>query len=212
MDVPGKIEQNQFVKRESSKRMTSKERKKQILEVAWRLFAGANYEVVSNKQIARSVGVSEPVIYHYFPSKKALYVEVLKSRREFWLNALRNVTEQFPDPFAIIMRIMETQTKNQEALDRIWDTARLVDDSGVQLELKLFYEGMFNLAVEILEKAMGSGKIRNDLKPQGLAMLIVSLLSTGSHLAMSGLMKDGEGIYRAAVGLIEEIMRNREQC
>lgn len=48
-----------------------------ILAHASRLFAEKGFDQTSLNDIARSVGVSKAAVYHYFPSKNALYEEII---------------------------------------------------------------------------------------------------------------------------------------
>ena len=51
--------------------------RQRILDVARREFAVHGYEVATNRRIATRVGITTAAVYHYFPSKADLYVEVL---------------------------------------------------------------------------------------------------------------------------------------
>ncbi len=54
-------------------RLQVDERRQQLLEAGSRLFAEHAYEEISMQQIAKSAGVSKPLLYHYFPSKIDLF-------------------------------------------------------------------------------------------------------------------------------------------
>lgn len=58
-------------------------RREQILETALRLFAEQGFAATSTRQIAREVGVTEGLIFHYFPSKEALFSAILESGHSF---------------------------------------------------------------------------------------------------------------------------------
>ena len=57
--------------------MTSPERREQILSVALLAFARSGYHNTSMNDIAEQLGVTKPVLYQYFDSKRALYLELL---------------------------------------------------------------------------------------------------------------------------------------
>jgi TetR/AcrR family transcriptional regulator len=50
-----------------------------ILQVAAKLFAKYGYDGVSTKQIAEQSGVTIGALYHYFPSKEAVYQEATRA-------------------------------------------------------------------------------------------------------------------------------------
>jgi AcrR family transcriptional regulator len=59
------------------RRLSAAERRARILEEASRLFAEHGYEGTSIDRIAAAAGVSAPVVYDHFRSKRALYGELL---------------------------------------------------------------------------------------------------------------------------------------
>lgn len=58
-------------------RLTAAERRLQLLEVAADLFAEHGYHRLSMEQLADAAGVSKPVLYQHFPSKRELYLAVV---------------------------------------------------------------------------------------------------------------------------------------
>jgi AcrR family transcriptional regulator len=59
-------------------RLSAREREAQILQSATRVFARSNYRLTRTADIALEAGISEPTIYKYFPSKKDLFIRILK--------------------------------------------------------------------------------------------------------------------------------------
>jgi len=60
-------------------RNKSIDRKSQIISEATRLFSEDGYDKVTIKQLAFSCGITEPALYRHFPSKEAIYENVLES-------------------------------------------------------------------------------------------------------------------------------------
>jgi AcrR family transcriptional regulator len=54
-------------------RLQVDERRRQLLEAGTRLFAEHPFEEISMRRIAAAAGVSKALVYHYFPSKTALF-------------------------------------------------------------------------------------------------------------------------------------------
>lgn len=61
-------------------RVSSSDRKRQILAVATRLFARQGFYGTTTRQIARNAGVNEALVFRHFPSKEGLYWEVLETK------------------------------------------------------------------------------------------------------------------------------------
>lgn len=55
------------------RRMGVEERRRQLIAVALELFSRHSPEDVSIDDIATAAGISRPLVYHYFPSKRSLY-------------------------------------------------------------------------------------------------------------------------------------------
>src|SRR5256885_7391659 len=62
---------------EPRRRMRAPERRAQLLEVARRMFGTAGYHSVSMDTVAREAGVTKPILYDHFPSKRELYLALL---------------------------------------------------------------------------------------------------------------------------------------
>lgn len=74
------------------RRLDVDERRRQLLERGAELFTSHPYEELSMSKIAKEVGISKALLYHYFPSKQAYFEETLGA----WAEQLRERTE--PDP------------------------------------------------------------------------------------------------------------------
>jgi AcrR family transcriptional regulator len=73
----------------SYRRLQVDERRRQLLERGAELFTSHPYEKLSMSRIAREVGISKALLYHYFPSKQAYFEETLNT----WAEQLRERTE-----------------------------------------------------------------------------------------------------------------------
>ena len=58
-------------------RLPAEQRRTQLLEVAIEIFAERGFHATSMDDIAEAAGVTKPVLYQHFPSKRALYRELL---------------------------------------------------------------------------------------------------------------------------------------
>ena len=87
---------------QSTRRLPSEERKKQILRCAASVFAQSNYQKARVSDIAARAGISEAAVYRHFPSKKAIFREVLHDIAG-----------------SIAMRLQEEASREQDALSAI---------------------------------------------------------------------------------------------
>lgn len=70
-----------MLQRRAPQRLPTAERSAQIIQRATQLFAASGYADVTMKEIARQCDITEPALYRHFPSKRAIYKEVIRSLR-----------------------------------------------------------------------------------------------------------------------------------
>jgi AcrR family transcriptional regulator len=58
-------------------RLPAEQRRLQLLSVAVEVFAERGFHATSMDEVAEAAGVTKPVLYQHFPSKRALYRELL---------------------------------------------------------------------------------------------------------------------------------------
>ena len=58
-------------------RMPAAERRLKLVETAIRVFSEGSYRGTTTAEIARAAGVSEPILYRHFASKRDLYLAAL---------------------------------------------------------------------------------------------------------------------------------------
>ena len=61
-----------------SQRLPGPERRQQLLDVAMETFGRGGYAEASMADIAAAAGITKPVVYQHFASKRALFLEVLR--------------------------------------------------------------------------------------------------------------------------------------
>jgi AcrR family transcriptional regulator len=72
------------------KRLTAEARRRAVLETACRVFSRSSYHGATTAEIAREAGISEPILYRHFGSKRDLYLACLD---EAW-GSFRAVCEE----------------------------------------------------------------------------------------------------------------------
>lgn len=75
-------------------RLPADQRRRQLLDVARETFARHGFHGASMDEIAEGAGVTKPVLYQHFPSKRALYLELLTDTGDQLLGALTQATER----------------------------------------------------------------------------------------------------------------------
>lgn len=110
-------------------RLTAKDRRQQILETAFGLFARKGYEGATTREIAEEAGINEALLFRHFPSKEKLYwtmIEELCHARGRRHRVQKMLDEGGTDlgVFQQIAREFLTRTPRDRELTRLlWFTA-----------------------------------------------------------------------------------------
>jgi AcrR family transcriptional regulator len=73
----------------STRRLTAEQRRQQLVAIALELFARRGYRATTMDDIAEAAGVTKPLVYQHFSSKRALYLELVNSIAQELLIAVR---------------------------------------------------------------------------------------------------------------------------
>jgi AcrR family transcriptional regulator len=151
----------------STARMRKADRKRQLLEHAKELFVAFGYQNTTTEKIAQSAGVTEPVLYRHFDSKKALFLEVLDEIRAATLNRWRAGTAELSDPLAKLHAIADLYlgaTREQAREFRIMHRTLVeCDDEEIAALLRSFYLDSEELFAEIIREGQKAGVFRANL-------------------------------------------------
>jgi len=77
-------------------RLDNDERRAQLLQLARAAFSDRSYDDVSIDDLAREAKISKGLLYHYFPTKRDLYVAGLREIAEELVQKLTNVPTDLP--------------------------------------------------------------------------------------------------------------------
>jgi AcrR family transcriptional regulator len=82
----------------SARRLTAEQRRQQLFAVALELFAQRGYRATTMDDIAEAAGVTKPLLYQHFSSKRALYLELVDSIAHDLLSAVREAVMRADGP------------------------------------------------------------------------------------------------------------------
>ena len=170
-------------------RLPGPERRAAVVQTACRVFAKSSYHGSTTAQIARETGVTEPVLYRHFASKRELYLACLDSVwqevRVLWETAV----EREPDPANWIKAIgkayLEARASARIVLVDLWIQALTVaaDDPEIRRALRRQVCEVHEFVASLIRRAQEEGGILPDRDPDAEAWIFISLglLSTIDH-------------------------------
>ena len=103
-------------------RMSSEERRLQLIRAAISLFSQRGFSGTTTKEIARVAGVTEAIVFRHFPTKEALYAAILdykanEAQLEEWIEEAQEFVDRRDDEAlfrSLIRRFLEHHRMNRE--------------------------------------------------------------------------------------------------
>lgn len=161
-------------------RLPAKERKAAVLDCACGIFSSGSYRGTTTAEIARQAGVTEPVLYRHFESKRGLYLAVLD---ESW-RRLRVVWEQAvadePDPrfWVSAMGRAYLASKDTRILcAELWIQAltEASDDAEIRRFLRKQMREVHSFVSDVIRRSQEAGGIFPERDPNAEAWIFISI-------------------------------------
>jgi AcrR family transcriptional regulator len=146
----------------SSARLSAPERRQAVLDTACRIFSEGSYRGTTTAEIARESGVSEPILYRHFASKRELYLACLDMA---WVDTKALWDESVaaePDPArwvpAIAGAAFEVRT-GPAVLADLWVQALSVanDDAVIGAALSAQMREVHDYVAELIRRSQAEG-------------------------------------------------------
>jgi len=198
-------------KQKRTTRMEGPERRELILKAATQVFVRENYYGATTAKIAAAAGISEPVIYSHFKSKKDLFLEVLKKSHEGLLNWNAKVLNENADPikryqaFTDMYKYYTTQANRDSEI--VWAVAAGVNDPDIKRQIRQADEEIVEQLADNIRQAMEAGEINSRHAPQALARIIHGINAHLAWLILVGETHTQDWIYEEIKRLIEDVMK-----
>jgi AcrR family transcriptional regulator len=164
-----------------SSRLSGPERRQAVVETACRVFAKSSYHGSTTAQIARETGVTEPVLYRHFASKRELYLACLAAVwarvRAVWETALAGE----PDPAHALSTIgrayLEERGAGRVVLIDLWIQAltEAADDPEIRRALRAQVREVQDFVAGVIRDSQAAGGVIAERDPDAEAWIFISL-------------------------------------
>jgi TetR/AcrR family transcriptional regulator len=182
-------------------RLPAEERKAAVLDCACGIFSTGSYRGTTTAEIARQAGVTEPVLYRHFASKRDLYLAVLDESwsrlHEMWEQAV----EGEPDPrfwVAAMGQAYFAATDPKLLCAELWMQAltEASDDAEIRRFLRKQMREVHDFVSDVIRRSQAAGGIYPDRDASAEAWIFISigLLGTVGRRVGSVLEEDFEAI------------------
>lgn len=153
------------------------EKQKTILDAGFSCFGRMGYKKASAKDIAVAAGISKSMIFHYFGSKKGMYLYLAQAAYEEVINAFQGVrdleTADFFDRILAAARCKVTVLDKHPLLITFLSSLYFETDDEVLAEIKEFLKQSEVFRNEFTLSDIDMFKFKNSVKPELLLKLLV---------------------------------------
>ena len=148
-------------------RMPAAERRRVIIEAALRVFTTGSYRGTTTAEIARAAGVSEPILYRHFASKRDLYLAALdhvwEQARGKWEEALA----ESPDIGAAMVSMTRGHVSVHECkfqLAELWVQAlsEAAEDAELRKHLRRHMREVHDFVADLIRSGQAEGTLNRD--------------------------------------------------
>lgn len=164
----------------STIRLPAEERRASVLGAACGLFANRSYRGTTTADIARKAGVTEPVLYRHFPSKRALYLACMdwswEQVKALWAERLA----EEPDP-AMWLSAMGRAFREAEAehplVSPMWvqALAESSEDPEIATYMREHMREVHDYVTNVIRQAQDAGGIAPERDPEAEAWIFIAL-------------------------------------
>ncbi len=186
-----------------------------ILATAQRLFGASGFKGVSMDRLAAEAGLTVRALYHYYPSKRALFAAAtheamarfgeevaarvfvhpdLRSRARAYVDVYRALHERDPHLLSFVGMVLVEAISSDVAAGGQGTSAASAELDGASAALRVFLQ-------VLVDDAFANGEVHPDLDPAGALMLLNTL---GMGLALAAL--DREGHFAAMLDAMDRLV------
>jgi AcrR family transcriptional regulator len=190
-------------------RLPASKRREQLLDCAAELFAQNGYARATTAQLAKAAGVTEPIIYRHFDSKRDLFVALIERTGRETIQQWERDLADAEDPAERLRRLIGdnpmVSERGRRAYRVILQAISEVDDPVIHDALRTHIKSLHAFLVEELEGAQKDHKVTQRFSAEIVAWMLIHLgLGYGVLNAMN---IPGQGMDHAGVHVRDIISR-----
>jgi TetR/AcrR family transcriptional regulator len=178
-------------------RLPAAERRLALVETAIRVFSDGSYRGTTTAEIAREAGVSEPILYRHFASKRDLYLAALdhvwsKARAEWEavLDSTANVREAFEEMGRGHVTIRDCKFQMAELWVQALSEAN--EDPELRKQLRRHMRSVHEFVAGVIRRGQDEGVLTADRNPNAEAWTFLAGGVLGMVGRRIGLLADDE--------------------
>lgn len=192
-------------------RLPAAKRREQLLDHAAELFSKHGYARATTAQLARAAGVTEPIIYRHFKSKRDLFIALIERTGERTVKQWEEQLAETADPAARLRRLLGENPMVSERGRLVYrvmlQAITEVDDKGIREALNDHISALHAFLVRELEKAQSAHRVGHRFSAQILAWLLIDValgygVLAAMNVAKHGVDEDGANVRGTVARLL----------
>lgn len=179
----------------SGSRLPAEERRASLLDCACTVFSQGSYRGTTTAELASAAGVTEPILYRHFHSKRELYLacvdETWKRLRALWDE---RIAEE-PDPglwVGAMGRAFLESEEHRTVISNLWvqAVAEATEDPEIAAYMRRHMREVHDYVAAVIRRAQEAGGVPADRDPDAEAWIFYSLgLLSMADQALGGVMR-----------------------
>lgn len=188
--------------------MPAAKRRAQLLDTAARVFAARGYAGATTAELAQAAGITEPIIYRHFKSKKELFIALVERTGEDtihdWTESLKDLSE----PAERLMRLISANPMVRAGRARvsyrvIVQAMMEVHDLDIRAALHQHLAKLHAFVMHEVDRAQASGQVSKRFSPEITAWILLDLgLGYG---VLDAVRVPGHGVDKAGNHVVDLI-------
>ena len=178
-------------------RLAAVERRAAVLDTACRIFSQGSYRGTTTAEIARESGVTEPILYRHFSSKRELYLACLDQAWERMRSSWEAAIEADPDPanwMPTMARSFFEHKEQKVVLSNLWiqALAEASEDPEIRKHLRRNLKEVHDFAAGVIRRCQEAGCVPAERDADAEAWIFLSLSLLGAIGRRLGGLVEGE--------------------
>jgi AcrR family transcriptional regulator len=195
-------------------RLPAEKRREQLLDCAADLFAKSGYARATTAELARAAGVTEPIIYRHFNSKRDLFIALVERTAKQTLSHWEQQLADAHDPAERLRRVIGdnpmVSAEGAGPYRVLLQAITEVNDPEIQKAVAGHFKKLHEFLTREIKRAQDEKKVRHVFSAELIAWTLIHVgLGYGVLTALGVQGTDDDPTGQQVQGMLERILVGR---
>ena len=170
-----------MAEQQRSKRLPAAKRREQLLHTATKLFAEQGYARTTTAQLAKAAGVTEPIIYRHFDSKRDLFVALVEQTGqrtlEIWKKSLASATDPADRLRTLLGQnpMISLGDEEANAYRVVLQSITEIEDAEIYRAIDEHFHALHSFMAEEVQRAQDAGQVALRFSAEMIAWMLIDV-------------------------------------